>query len=190
MKDQIIEQAEILLGSLPNAEENVIAQESKVKSLAKVFVKSAATQVSLSATWEHVITRITNPQSIPCSSRAGYLIGAENVLRLVQIAPSRLDHVIEGGRFLYKKDPYLKLEYISYFDMQKIKDVLHSSIEELAYYDLFVTLCSLKLASLIASAAWSDVEFARNLENAYLRQSKEVGMLIADQSNITNASRL
>ena len=43
---------------------------------------------------------------------------------------------------------------------------------------------------MIAAAAWSDFEFTRSLENAFLRQSREASALIIDQTNITNSSSM
>ena len=138
MKKEIIEAAEVLLGSHPSSENNFVDQESKVEHLCKMLASTAMSFVNLCAEWPFLITSVINPKREDSKEHEGYIKGAENVLRVVKFAPSRLDCFISNGVFLYKGGT---LEYISYFDTKKVSSMIDygSSDNSLsAYRELYI----------------------------------------------------
>lgn len=191
MIGRIIEVAQTFLGSVPFSENNVIEQEDKIKTLCQTLVTTSISFVNLCAEWPFLITSVIAPKENKSGQYEGYIEGPSNILRVVKFAPSRLDCFISNNVFLYKGG---KLEYISYFDSLKINNTLQGNepidASFASYKDQFINLCALKLAFQVANTAWSDYEFTRSLEGAFLRQVKEVSSIIIDRTYITNSGRL
>ena len=188
MKTKIIRKAGVLLGSTPSDDANILHQENNVNILCQEYVSSTISLIASSLQWSFVLSTKVKVEGEKSDEYNGYFMALEGeVLSPCVISPSNMSCFVQDETFFYNSPV---LEYISYFSIEKINKVCEGDVPMHVHKENFITLCSLKLASFVAQAAWSDTDFARSAEVNFQREKQEMMQILQTKTYILHSGKL
>jgi hypothetical protein len=182
IRQQIIKQAIAILGASDLVENSSHKLDSAEKMCA-VFVRSAIEEVFLSILWKDAIKLLPKTEG-----RIGEFIvvpAIDSCVKVVAIAPSNIEWYIDNKQ-LYFKGRELSSGF--YYSDEYLHAILNERIRDIP--SIFITLCSLYLASNVAHSIYSNSVFTDGMKKQYLQKIEETRKLYYFDYHVINAGRV
>ncbi len=180
IQEKIIKQALAILGATQSIQ-NAGVKLDNAERICDVFVQSAIEEVFLAITWKDAVELIPQKDG---KIDAFTNVGVSDCIKVITIAPSNIEWYVDKKKIYFKGS---SLDSGFYYSNKILKELQNNTDVDIP--NIFITLCSLYLASNASHALYSDSIFTDGMKKQYLQKIEEAKKLHFFDYHLINSAR-
>jgi hypothetical protein len=180
LQEKIIKQAVAILGATQYIQ-NAGNKLDNAERICDVFVSSAIEEVFLSILWKNAVELIPKTEGKVDEFTC---LAINDCIKVITIAPSNIEWYVDKNKLYFKGK---NLDGGFYYSNRLLKQLQSNSEVEIP--NIFLTLCSLYLASNVAHSLYCDSIFTDGMKKQYLQKIEEAKKLHYFDYHLVNSAR-